>query len=733
MSEQKAPDTQESQPRQMGKDDELSTPDAQVIPAEDTDKPLTEDSQVPEPSSTSSQEEAEDLERDYDIKGILRITPTPKSRPLLPLFEVVSNSIDAIEEVADRRGRIEVHLIRDQSLVKTESKQGRPELPKVVGLRVEDNGIGFTTANCRSFKTFASTLKAPRGCLGVGRFVILKAFQEVHINSVYTVDGDWFQRTFTFSPHGTLIPPASRVSASARHTTVELKGFREKEMNPIPSTAAAIANHLVEHFLDYFANEKMPDILLVDEDSNEIDLNQMFADKFQKTSERSTFVVKSHPFDLALYRLTDTSQVKDHRFHLCADGREVTHQKLTTIFPDLVRKLEDGDRPYFLSAYVTGPFLDERKNPDRMKFDFDEKGEDGTMEAFEIETLTEKEFKSGFCKALEGQLSDVLAPLQETKITRISKYVHSRSPRYAPLLRSCRAELEALPPVEDDRKLESALARVQFDHLARMNDDFNELLTGDIGCIRDEKYRLKLDAYLKQVSDVGRAQLAQYVVHRRVIVDLLRRAIKKRGDESFALEDYVHELLCPRYISSDDEGVPIEALNLWLLDERLAFHNYLASEKEHRHLQPLELTEQKRTDVFMLRTPMAFTDEEYPFHSIIIVEFKRPQRDDYTKEKNPIQQVLDYIDEFSEGDVEDAGGRRLPKRERRFFAYIVADETKSLEKPLRDDYKTLDDGLGFFRYYETRKAYVQVITFEKLLRDAEIRNKILFEKLGVQG
>ena len=41
------------------------------------------------------------------------------------------------------------------------------------------------------------------------------------------------------------------------------------------------------------------------------------------------------------------------------------------------------------------------------------------------------------------------------------------------------------------------------------------------------------------------------------------------------------------------------------------------------------------------------------------------------------------------------------------------------------------DGLGYFRFYQTTNstAYIEVLPFQKILKDARKRNKILFDSL----
>ena len=50
-----------------------------------------------------------------DVTGRVRNVQVPVSKPLLPLFETISNSIDAIEDGCEPNGRIDIEVIRDEN------------------------------------------------------------------------------------------------------------------------------------------------------------------------------------------------------------------------------------------------------------------------------------------------------------------------------------------------------------------------------------------------------------------------------------------------------------------------------------------------------------------------------------------------------------------------------------------------------------------------------------------
>ena len=131
-----------------------------------------------------------------NLRGKVRNFSLPKNRPLIPLYEAVVNSINAIDERAQKQGnfqgKIEIEVIRERSLFAEADKN------TVKGFCVRDNGVGFNEANMASFMEADSEYKLSIGGKGVGRFSWLKAFSSVHITSTFLENKSFFTRKFDF-------------------------------------------------------------------------------------------------------------------------------------------------------------------------------------------------------------------------------------------------------------------------------------------------------------------------------------------------------------------------------------------------------------------------------------------------------------------------------------------------------------------------------------------------------
>ena len=111
-------------------------------------------------------------------------------------------------------------------------------------------------------------------------------------------------------------------------------------------------------------------------------------------------------------------------------------------------------------------------------------------------------------------------------------------------------------------------------------------------------------------------------------------------------------------------------------------------------------------------------------------------RDDYDDDNNPIIQVVDCVEEIRAGKARDAEGRQISvlAPEIPVKCYLVCDITDRLRKQLKIWNATeMPGGDGFYGYHPTFKIYFEVMDYDTVLRNAERRNRMLFDKLNLLG
>jgi hypothetical protein len=158
------------------------------------------------------------------------------------------------------------------------------------------------------------------------------------------------------------------------------------------------------------------------------------------------------------------------------------------------------------------------------------------------------------------------------------------------------------------------------------------------------------------------------------------------------------------------------------------------SDKPISQAKHLTSDSKKEPDILIFDKAIAFSEmPDVPFSSITIIEFKRPQRNDYSDKENPFVQVTDLIEDIRNGKANLADGRRMPLQPNLpFYCYILCDITPKLVRwAKQSELQETPDHLGFFGYKRSYNAYCEVISYSKLVSDAEKRHLAFFEKLGL--
>ncbi len=672
------------------------------------------------------------------LKGRLRNTPLPYSRSLTPVFEAVVNSIQAIEDQAAARGnscgeyRIEVHMVRSDV-----DELGLPETggikAPIVGFEITDNGIGFTKENWESFGLLDNISKADRGCRGIGRLTWLKASEKVEVDSVYHEDGEVRRRSFTFDPESSISLKADdSVNSTTRQlTVVRLKNLRTNYAKTIPKSADKIAVEILEHCLWYFVRDfGVPKIFVIDGDE-QVDLDDLFDQHMHSSSEVEEFEIKSQSFEVTHVKFRASAQ-KRHQLNFCAAGRVVRSDSLRDKVVGLRSALADDDGLFTYSGYLTGKFLNERDTGQRNAFNID----DTTPELIADSEISFEDIWAEILPRIGEFLKEPLENNIAAARERVHTFVSSEAPRYKPILKHIPAEDLAVDPCISDAKLDEHLNKQMFKVEQRIRGEGREIL-GLKDAENPEVYLERVQDYMQSVSDLKKSDLADYMMHRRTIIDLLEKAIQKDDDGKFSREDMIHQLIVPMRTTSED--IEYSANNLWLVDERLAFHDYLASDKPLKSYPTTDSVSSDRPDIAVsqvFNNPLAVSENVIGEHaSITVVEIKRPMRSGYSNAiDDPIEQALSYLRKLRQGAATKSG-RPIPNAASiPGFIYVLADLTTSLTERCKFHQLTpTSDALGYFGYHsgEGYKAYIQVISFDGLIKSAKERHRMFFDKLGL--
>jgi hypothetical protein len=647
----------------------------------------------------------------------------------MPVFEAVVNSIHSIEETNNTTdGKIILRINRTtQGSLDLDAKSQSP----IIGFTIIDNGCGFDEANFKSFETLDSDHKIDKGCRGVGRLMWLKVFGLVEVEShFFDVDDELKKRIFRFDDklgvHGEKVVEATYQKPG---TIIKLLDFDENFRKQVPAKGQSIANQLLEHVLWYFVRQgSAPKILL--EDADEVfDLDLLLQEHMHASAFLETITIRGYQFELTHIKFR-ASVNKKHQLALCAANRLVKEESIQGKIPGLYGKISDVSGEFTYTCYISSDYLNQHVRSERTSFDIAEDVEDMLNE------VSFKDIREAVLIRTKEYLQDVLAENVSAGRRRVDDFINNHAPRYRPIANYVAEELLIVDPEKSDKELELHLHAQWYEVERQLVSEGHDIMLPQ-NKEHVEEYKERLGDYLRKAGDLKKSDLANYVSHRKVIIDLLQKSIERLEDGKYAREDMIHELIMP--MRKDSVEVFLDSCNLWLIDERLAFHNYLASDKTLNSMPITGNESTKEPDLLSLRVfdnPLLVNDQiSFPLAAITVIEIKRPMRNDMREgeDKDPIDQALSYLERIREGKVTTKSGRPIPgNNDIPGYCYVLCDLTESMHRRCRRaNLRITSDGMGYFGYNEPSHAYIEVISFDQLVKAARERNRAFFDKLGL--
>ena len=408
-----------------------------------------------------------------------------------------------------------------------------------------------------------------------------------------------------------------------------------------------------------------------------------------------------------------------------AHRREVTDVPLQTYVPEFADEFfepapgeETGKgRNFVIKAYVFGDYLNDNVSLERGEFRFQ-------TESDLLSGISQSQIEQQAAEIAQAAVGVEIAARKRRKDARIAEYVEADAPWHRMLAKE--VDFSALPMKPSNQDIELHLQKKKYEKEVATRTQVAAILNSE----NSDELATKIAEVIESISENSKNDLIHYVSMRRCVIDLFSKSLEIGADGKHQSEGEVHDIIMPR--RKDSEELNYDAHNLWILDERLNFASYVSSDK------PLQVSNGDRTDITIYNRRVAFRGDNEASNPITIFEFKRPQRDDFSdpsSKEDPVQQIVRYVNQIREGKFKTPTGRDIIVNDTTpFYGYVVCDLTAKVKKWLEfeQQFTPMPDGLGWFRWFGNISLYMEVISWTKLLRDAEMRNKIFFSKLGIE-
>lgn len=653
---------------------------------------------------------------EINLRRFCESLPDFKTKALLPVFEALTNSFHAIEEKFGniRDGKISINIFSDGAKIEDEEFLG-----DIQSFEIIDNGIGFTEKNMKSFNTIFSDSKQLKGGKGIGHCTWLKAFERAEIKSVFKEDNMMCERSFVFD-FSYVDHTGSRPTHEKETSTVlTLSKFQKKYAKAISAykRPRTIARKIIEHNLSAFASGEIPEIIL-NWGVEPISLNNLFHE-IVKDSKSEIVMIGKYSFTITHFVLGELSTNDKTLAVLCAHGWDVLSYSLDKTL-DIQETLRDENGNTFrYLVRMSGSYLDEHVNTIRTEFDLPNSGISSFVDSDTSIGLEDLKFQIE--KASRLFLKNQLSRIEVLKKEKVEKYVAEVDPSLRSVLKYHPEVFKNITNGMDDRQISEVLYKFKGVTEFETRKESLALLEKQKGTPNKEK----ITEILSKINDVQKDELARYVTHRKMILQHLDQLIRKNtGTGKTEYESEIHNLFFP--MKKDSTELDIDAMNLWILDERLVFHPFAVSDKKLKEYT--DSTSSDRPDTLILTE----CDDDEHAKTVAIIEYKRALRDVYDDE-SPKTQLVRMVGNIIEKNI-DVNGRPIlvEKLRTQFFCYALCDFTTKLKQMAEEeDWVPVVDNILYYAYHKKYNSHIYIMNWNRVVQDAEKRNYALFRKLGL--
>jgi hypothetical protein len=671
------------------------------------------------------------------VKNLVEAIDLTPDDALLPLFECVINSIISLKLSGLKREerKIQIQITRGNPPSQTNINS----INTISGIKIIDNGVGFTDNNFKSFKTPLSQLyKDNFGCKGVGRFTGLAAFQEIRIKSTFCENGKWKYREFGFDKTHEIFNEKinDEHDFQENKTVVELINCNNSVI--LDRTAISVQDieyEIMQHCLIYYLNDDLPMITILDKDMDDADVVNDLYQNLAKERERD-FDVKEEKFRIYIMKTVKENSRKNHYIHYCANSRVVGRaknlNKVNTLFSYPI--IKDG-KQYFLDVYVVADYLNRKAYRSRNGFAIPQEN-DNLLFGNDLE-ISFQDIELKISEVLEELFNDHVIESRNRNIKEIEQYITTNAPRYRSLLKNTEY-LNAIPYGLTDDKKEEYLYKISYESRKKVDEQIQKFIAKQ-KIDKDSVESIISDLKAKTAYDID--SLADYMFRRKAIIELFDKFLEADEKGEYKLESDIHQLIFPMGVAIDD--IDYESHNLWLLDERFATYKFIASDK------PLTAISQKKSlkepDLIMTDESMQLfnnrlsygTNSSGEISTLVVFEFKRPGETAHQKNKTDYRWeysdlIEKYFDDFLYNpDKKNYKGKHIKvEKTTPKFGYVIMDviPTPLEEYNKNKGWQKTPFG-SYYKMWAETNLYIEVLTFTKLIEFARKRHSPFFDKL----
>ena len=408
-------------------------------------------------------------------------------------------------------------------------------------------------------------------------------------------------------------------------TVVSLTGLKQRQA--FEKKLSTVARNLVERLLPYFITQDYvcPEIVFSEHDGshglclNDFVNNEVSAFIQEMNVKPNSFVLSAHEkkekFQVRVFKLYSPGNQKS-KISLVAHRREVSGSVFQKYIPEFEDEFyeasrngkDDPERNYIIKAYVFGSYLDRNVSLERGGFEF-------AMEHELFLGISQVTIEMDAAKVAQHAVGSDITLRQEKKRILVQSYVDQEAPWHKRILND--VDLSDMSYNPTNEEIETRLHKEKFANELSIKKDVARILSDtNFDSVKESVVEIA-----GKISDTSKDELIHYIALRRKILDLFGKSLEVDESGTYSSEGFVHDIVFPR--KGDTETTPFFEHNLWIMDERLTFTNYVSSDI------PLDGKNGERPDLLVYNRLVLFRGDNEASNPITIFEFKKPQRDDF--------------------------------------------------------------------------------------------------------
>src|SRR5262249_40689624 len=147
-------------------------------------------------------------------------------------------------------------------------------------------------------------------------------------------------------------------------------------------------------------------------------------------------------------------------------------------------------------------------------------------------------------KLIQQDLAEVISGINQAKEERVRSYVLAEAPQYKVLMKYSSEFIDKISPSASKTDIEVALHRELYEREVSMKKEGSRIIKEPARIEDYEGYHKRLSQFMDKYNELGTAALAQYVMHRKILLEFLKDAISRNPDTNkYPLEEVVHQLV----------------------------------------------------------------------------------------------------------------------------------------------------------------------------------------------